>query len=81
MRATNTISSSVVTQLRTMNEATNHVLVKFPESGDLASSKSNTKSIRAIFTELYYDATIGNDKLSGAPEISLDQSCLFMKHI
>lgn len=76
IRATNTISSRVVQQLRRMNERTNHALLSMPVTGsvDGVEKDSNKKDpMRKIFTDFYYDAEIGNDKLDSVPEISIDK--------
>lgn len=57
-----------------MNERTNHALLSMPESGSVEISEKETKKqdpMRKIFTDFYYDAEIGNDKLDSVPEISI----------
>lgn len=83
IRATNTISARVVQQLKLMNGTTNFALVSMSDTGsggvdvdgkvDTNVDKTKHDSMRKIFTDFYYDAEIGNDKLSCVPEISIDK--------
>lgn len=73
IRETNTISSRILDQIKRLNAQTIHSLITIPESEavDDKDPKGKHDPIRKIFTEFYYEAEIGNEKLDKVPEISI----------
>ncbi|WPK24344.1 hypothetical protein PUMCH_001614 [Australozyma saopauloensis] len=74
IKTSNTISARVVEQLRCMNARTNVTLASFPEieSSTDGEKADSSDPVRKIFTDFYYDAEIGNDKLHSVPGITID---------
>lgn len=83
IRATNTISSRILDHIKRLNVQTIHALISIPESKAAEDGATNSKHelVRKIFTEFYYDAEIGNEKLAKVPEVSIDRLITYQERL